>query len=66
MHYEVLQRLPQIFSKKYNNPYHYYLEKPAAAVTQLGECTAEDRDAEGSSPSRGISIIDENQFIIFF
>ena len=27
----------------------------SAAVTQLGECTAEDRDVEGSSPSRGTS-----------
>ena len=27
-----------------------------AAVTQLGECTAEDRDVEGSSPSRGILV----------
>ena len=27
-----------------------------AEVTQLGECTAEDRDVEGSSPSRGTSV----------
>lgn len=32
----------------------FILESFFAGVTQLGECTAEDRDVVGSSPTPGI------------